>query len=58
MLETERYIELADRYRPAKLRAVDSFSRYQLEMLERSYRTLSESAAVLERSCKVERGYA
>ena len=39
----------------ARLKALDSFSHHHLEMLERSYRMLAESEAVLEHSLKLER---
>jgi hypothetical protein len=50
MVSSEEYTDLALRCREVKSRATDSFARHQLETLERSYRGLTESAAVLESS--------
>ena len=49
----ERYAQLAKQYGDARVKALDHFSRDQLETLERSYRILAESEAALQRSLKL-----
>jgi hypothetical protein len=48
------YLELATRFRRAKLSATDNFARHQLGMMERSYLVLAESTALLERTKKTQ----
>ncbi|WP_128089415.1 hypothetical protein [Bradyrhizobium viridifuturi] len=51
-MSSEDYLERAEHYRRAKESAVDDFTRYYLERMERSYRVLADSHAVLDRSKK------
>ncbi|MHC2435321.1 hypothetical protein [Bradyrhizobium sp. USDA 4451] len=53
MTSVEHFIQLARHYSEAKLKAEDAFTRYHLETLEKSYRTLAESEAVLKKSTKL-----
>ncbi|SPP92665.1 hypothetical protein [Bradyrhizobium vignae] len=50
MRNAELYLEIASHYRAAMLKAPDPFSRWHLEILERSYRMVGESETLLERS--------
>ncbi|MCK1550872.1 hypothetical protein IVB11_17870 [Bradyrhizobium sp. 177] len=45
-----QYLELAERYRKVIETAKDTFTRYHLEAMERSYRTLAESERALRKS--------
>lgn len=52
-MTSEEYIERAEHFRKAAAKAgVDSFSRYHLQIMECSYRTLAESEAILRQSVK------
>ena len=53
--DSEKYLELAEHYRSAKLDTKDRAARYLLETLEHSYRVLARSAVVLRRSNKVQK---
>jgi predicted nucleic acid binding AN1-type Zn finger protein len=55
MQTAKEYLALAERCRSAKLDTRDRTARYHLETLERSYRMLAESTAVLNRSRKVQK---
>ncbi|MDH2406685.1 hypothetical protein QCM77_43650 [Bradyrhizobium sp. SSUT18] len=46
----EEYLERAERYRKALETAKDASTRYHLEAMERSYRTLAESERALRKS--------
>ncbi|MGY8704921.1 hypothetical protein RAD16_04150 [Bradyrhizobium sp. 18BD] len=50
--DSEKYQELAERYRSAKLDTKDRAARYLLETFEHSYRILAQSTVVLRRSKK------
>lgn len=45
--DSEKYLELADHYRSAKLDTKDRAARYLLETLEHSYSVLAQSTVVL-----------
>ncbi|MGY4573404.1 hypothetical protein [Bradyrhizobium sp. USDA 3256] len=49
----EEYLEKAEHYRLAKESAKDDFSRFHLEAMENSYRTLAASEAALRQSSTV-----
>ena len=55
MKTAKKYLELAERYRSAKLDTKDQTARYLLETLERSYTVLAQSTVVLSRSRKVQK---
>ena len=46
----DEYLKLAERYRKVIETAKDTFTRYHLEAMERSYRTLAESERALRKS--------
>jgi hypothetical protein len=58
MQTAKEYLALAERCRSAKLDTRERTARYYLETLERSYRVLAESTAVLNRSRKVQKALA
>ncbi|MBR1128410.1 hypothetical protein [Bradyrhizobium iriomotense] len=47
--DSEKYLELAEHYRSAKLDTKDRTARYLLETLEHSYGVLAQSTVVLRR---------
>jgi hypothetical protein len=50
----DQYLERAEHDRKAAATVgVDSFSRYHLQIMERSYRTLAESESMLRQSVKL-----
>ncbi|WP_456784854.1 hypothetical protein [Bradyrhizobium sp. USDA 4516] len=51
-MSAEDYLEMAEHYRRAKDAAEDDFTRYYLEQMEKSYRVLAASEAVLVTSEK------
>ena len=53
--DSEKYLELAEHNRSAKLDTKDRTARYLLETLEHSYRVLAQSTVVLRRSRKVQK---
>ncbi|MCC8960501.1 hypothetical protein H8B02_46010 [Bradyrhizobium sp. Pear77] len=53
-MSAEEYLEMADNYRRAKEAAPDDFTRYFLERMERGYRVLATSKAVLDRPQNVQ----
>jgi hypothetical protein len=54
MTDSKTLLKLAEHYRQAKNSVLDRTQPDQLEVLERSYRLLAESAEVLERSSWLE----
>ncbi|WP_456700538.1 hypothetical protein [Bradyrhizobium sp. USDA 4449] len=52
MMTPQDYGELAAKYERLAEAARDQYSRYQLEMLAKSYMVLAKSTAVLDRSTK------
>src|SRR5215475_5165535 len=53
--DSEKYLELAEHYRSAKLDTKDRAARYLLETLEHSYSVLAQSTVVLRRSKKAQK---
>jgi hypothetical protein len=49
-MRPDQYLELAERYRKVLATAKDTFTRYHLEAMERSYRALAESEHALRKS--------
>jgi hypothetical protein len=58
-MSPEEYLERAEHFRKAAAEAsASSFTRWHLETMERSYRTLAESEAALRRSAQEAEGLA
>jgi hypothetical protein len=49
-MSLHQYLELAERYRKVIETAKDTFTRYHLEAMERSYRALADSERELQKA--------